>query len=324
MPEMIYRELGSTGLTVSIVGYGASPLGQEFGTIDPQEGKQAVHYAIERGINYFDVAPYYGRTLAETRLGEALIGYRDRVIVATKVGRYDKDRDTGFDFSAARVTRSVEESLRRLQTDTLDIIQVHDVEYARKEQIVNETLPALRRLQDSGKVRFVGITGYPLYILRQVAQEVDVDTILSYCRFNLMDTSMDQVLSTFTKEHGIGLISGSPLHMRVLTEKGAPDWHPAPKRVLRVGQALADYCQSQGQNISDLAMQFALANEQVATTLVGMSKVRHVEMNIKSVGQRPDPLILAELRRLIEPVANICWKEGRPENDDPGAVEKQS
>lgn len=102
MSEMIYRELGSTGLTVSIVGYGASPLGQEFGSIDPQEGKRAVHYAIERGINYFDVAPYYGRTLAETRLGEALVGHRDRVILATKVGRYDKNRNTGFDFSAAR------------------------------------------------------------------------------------------------------------------------------------------------------------------------------------------------------------------------------
>jgi L-galactose dehydrogenase len=324
MPEMIYRKLGNTGLTVSIVGYGASPLGQEFGMIDPQEGKRAVHYAIERGINYFDVAPYYGRTLAENRLGEALVGYRDRVILATKVGRYDKDRDTGFDFSAARVTRSVDESLRRLRTDTIDIIQVHDVEYARKEQIVNETLPALRRLQDAGKVRFVGITGYPLYILREIAQETGVDTILSYCRYNLMDTAMDQVLNAFAEKRGIGLINASPLHMRVLTEKGAPDWHPAPKRVWHTGQKAAAYCQSQGQNISDLAMQFALANDKVATTLVGMSKVRHVEMNVKSVGQQPDLDILAEVRRLIAPVANICWKEGLPENDDPGAVEKQS
>jgi L-galactose dehydrogenase len=68
MSEMIYRSLGQTGLQVSIVGYGASPLGQEYGSIDPAEGQRAVHYAIERGINYFDVAPYYGRTLAETRL----------------------------------------------------------------------------------------------------------------------------------------------------------------------------------------------------------------------------------------------------------------
>ncbi|MFC2030945.1 aldo/keto reductase, partial [Chloroflexota bacterium] len=84
MSDMIYKELGRTGLNVSIVGYGASPLGNEFGTADPEEGRRAVHYAIERGINYFDVSPYYGRTLAETRLGKALAGYRHRVILATK------------------------------------------------------------------------------------------------------------------------------------------------------------------------------------------------------------------------------------------------
>jgi len=70
MADMIYRELGRTGLKVSIVGYGASPLGAEFGQIDPAEGTRAVHCAIDHGINYFDVAPYYGRTLAESRLGD--------------------------------------------------------------------------------------------------------------------------------------------------------------------------------------------------------------------------------------------------------------
>ena len=87
MADMIYRPLGRTGLKVSIVGYGASPLGAEFGKIDPAEGTRAVHYAIDHGLNYFDVAPYYGRTLAETRLGQAMAGYREKVILATKVAR---------------------------------------------------------------------------------------------------------------------------------------------------------------------------------------------------------------------------------------------
>ena len=324
MPDMIYRELGRTGLQVSVVGYGASPLGNEFGTADPQEGIRAVHSAIEQGINYFDVSPYYGRTLAETRLGEALVGFRDRVIVATKAGRYDKERDTGFDFSGARILRSVEESLRRLQTDYIFVFQVHDVEYAHKEQILAETLPAMFKLKEVGKVRFVGITGYPVGILAEIAEAADVDTILSYCRYNLMDTSMDDVLTPVAEKNGTGLINGSPLHMRVLTERGAPDWHPAPRRVVEVGEQVAAYCRSQGIDVSELAMQFALQHGYVATTLVGMSKVRSVERNVRSVGRTPDRELLATVLSIIQPVANVCWREGLPENDDPGAVEKQS
>jgi len=324
MPDMIYKALGKTGLTVSIVGFGASPLGGEFGAADPAEGKRAVHYAIERGMNYFDVSPYYGRSLAETRLGEALAGRRQQVILASKAGRYDKDRDTGFDFSAQRVVRSLEESLARLHTDYLDVFQVHDIEYGRKEQILDETLPAMFKLKEAGRVRFVGITGYPLHILKEVAVAAGVDTILSYCRYNLMDTSMDDVLTPTATRLGIGLINASPLHMRVLTDKGAPDWHPAPRRVAAVGRQVAAFCRERGVDISDLAMQFALQCEEVATTLVGMSKVSHVERNIRAVGVAPDPELLAQLQALIEPVAGVCWKEGRPENDDPGAMERQS
>jgi L-galactose dehydrogenase len=321
---MLYKTLGRTDLKVSIVGFGASPLGDEFGRADPQEGKRAVRYAIECGINYFDVSPYYGRTLAETRLGEALAGHRHQVTLATKAGRYDKDSGTGFDFSAARITRSVEDSLRRLQTDYIDVFQAHDIEYGRKEQIIHETLPAMFKLKEAGKVRFVGITGYPLRILRDVALAADVDTILSYCRYNLMDTTMDEVLEPLVRQKGVGLINASPLHMRLLTEKGAPDWHPAPRRVRRVGQQVSEYCRSQGVDIADLAMQFALQYGAVATTLVGMSKTRHVDQNIKAVGVAPDPELLADVLAMIQPVANVVWKEGRPENDDPGAVEKQS
>ncbi len=321
MSEMIYRVLGNTGLKVSIVGFGAASLGHEYGLIDPDEGNRAVHYAIERGINYFDVAPFYGRTLAEARLGEALVGYRDKVILASKVGRYDVDE---FDFSAKRVIESVEDSLDRLKTEYLDMFQVHDIEFGDKERIINETLPAMHKLKQQGKVRIVGITGYPLHMLKDVTETAEVETILSYCRYNLMDTTMDDILTPVAKRKGIGLINASPLHMRVLTERGAPDWHPAPRRVLDVGQRIARYCRDRGVDIADLAMQFALQHDYVACTLVGMSKVRHVDNNVKSVGVVPDTEFLAEVLQMIKPGANVVWIEGRPENQDPGAVKPGS
>ncbi|MGB6607091.1 MAG: aldo/keto reductase, partial [Atribacterota bacterium] len=148
---MIYKVLGKTGLKVSVIGFGASPLGAEFGSIVPEEGKRAVDYAIDQGINYFDVSPYYGRTLAEKRLGEFLKGKRDKIILATKVGRYGISLPDGFDFSAQRIIKSVEESLQRLKTDYIDVFQIHDIEFGKKKQIIEESLPAMLKLKKQGK-----------------------------------------------------------------------------------------------------------------------------------------------------------------------------
>jgi L-galactose dehydrogenase len=244
--------------------------------------------------------------------------------LASKAGRYDKDLATGFNFSAARIIRLVEESLARLQTDYLDVFQVHDIEFGRPEQIIDETLPAMQQLKQVGKVRFVGITGYALHLLKAVAEVAEVDVILSYCHYNLMDTSLDEVLLPIVRQKGIGLINASPLHMSLLTETGAPAWHPAPRKVIEAGRQVARYCRERGLDIAELALQFALQHPHVATTLVGMSHPRQVEQNLKAVGMVPQPDLLAEVQALIKPVANISWQEGRPENYGPNAVEKQA
>ncbi|GAH64765.1 unnamed protein product, partial [marine sediment metagenome] len=267
---------------------GASPLGAEFGSIVPEEGKRAVDYAIDQGINYFDVSPYYGRTLAEKRLGEFLKGKRDKIILATKVGRYGISLPDGFDFSAQRVIKSVEESLQRLKTDYIDVFQIHDVEFGKRKQIIEETLPAMFKLKKKGKIRFVGITGYPLTPLKEIVETQEIDTVLSYCRYNLLDTTMDDILTPVVKKKSIGLINASPLHMRVLTEKGAPNWHPAPEKILKGAKEAIHFCRERGINISDLALQFAFSYEYTAVTLVGMSKVRHVKANLNNVGVKPD------------------------------------
>lgn len=308
---MQYRQLGETSLRVSILGYGASPLGNAFRVTDPAEGKAAVHLAVERGINYFDVSPYYGLTLAETRLGEALVGLRQQVILATKCGRYGADQ---FDFSAARITASLDESLARLQTDYVDLLQAHDVEFGDARQIVEETVPAMRKLQQQGKARFIGITGYSLRNLMAIAAQVPVDTILTYCRYNLMIDDIDAELIPFAKQHGIGIINASPLHMGIITERGAPDWHPAPQQVRDAGQRVVALCHTHGVDASEVALRFCLDHPAVATTLVGMSSRAHVERNLKCLELRIDPALLEEIRATVAPVANLTWPSGLPEN----------
>jgi L-galactose dehydrogenase len=310
---MNYRKLGKTDLNLSLIGFGGAALGGVFGNVDPGEGIRAVHLAVDSGINFFDTSPYYGITLAETRLGTALAGKRERVIVATKCGRYGVDE---FDFSAKRVTASIDESLRRLQTDYVDLFQVHDLEFGNAQQIIEETIPTLRRLQQQGKARYIGITGYPPKILRRIAEAAPVDSILTYCRYNLMNTDMDEVLTTFARERGIGLINAAALHMGILTENGPAEWHPAPQEVRDAGKKAAEFCRSHGVDIADVAMRFSLSHPYVSSTLVGMANTRQVEANLELLRNSTNPELLRQVEAILAPVFNYVWPSGRVENQD--------
>ena len=308
---MEYRKLGQTDLSLSLIGFGSSALGDVFGNIDPNDAIRAVHLAVDRGINFFDSSPYYGITLAETRLGEALAGRRQRVILATKCGRYGF---ADFDFSAKRVIASMDESLRRLQTDYIDLFQVHDVEFGDVQQILDETLPALRQLQQQGKARYIGITGYPPRLLRRMAEATPVDSILTYCHYNLLNRQMDEVLTPFTRERGIGLINASGLCMGLLTEHGPPDWHPAPREVREAGRKAAEFCRVHGANLSEVALRFCLDNPYVASTLIGIASSQEVETSLKLLDSSTDSEFLGQVEAVLAPVFNYDWPSGRPEN----------
>src|SRR5438093_2721249 len=169
------RPLGRTGLQLPILGFGASSLGQEFRSVSLQEALQSVRVALDCGLHFIDTSPFYGRGLSEVLLGIALRDVpRDHYTLCTKLGRYDLQH---FDFSAKRVAESVDVSLHRLGTDHLDIILCHDIEFVPMQQIVDETLPALRKIQQSGKVRFVGFSGYPMKIFKFILDQTHVDCV---------------------------------------------------------------------------------------------------------------------------------------------------
>ena len=308
---MDYRKLGNTGLDVSVLSYGASPLGSVFRNVDESVGIETVHSAIDLGINFIDVSPYYGLTLAETVLGKALKELpRDAYYLATKVGRYG---DAEFDFSAERITKSVDESLARLNVDYIDVIQCHDIEFGSLDQVVNETLSALEKVREQGKVGFIGITGLPLNAFRYVIDRGEVDTILSYCHYSLNDTSLLDLIP-YLQNKGVGIISASPLSMRLLTEHGPPDWHPAPKDIQEVCAKAADHCKQKGVDIAQLAVQFALANKDIATTLVGTANPENLKKNVEWASMALDEGLLAEVQEILLPIHNKTWPSGLVEN----------
>ncbi|MEQ9030515.1 MAG: aldo/keto reductase, partial [Aggregatilineales bacterium] len=269
-PAMIYRPFGNTGLDVSILSFGAATLGNVYGNLTDQDATRVVSYAMDQGINYFDTSPYYGDTLSETRLGNALRGHREKVILGTKGGHCPASAQKDFDFSAQGLRQSLNDSLKRLQTDYVDIYLLHDVEFEEREVIIHEALPELYRLREQGKIRFVGISGYPLQNLQKIAEICLVDVILSYSHYTLLNTTLMNSLVPFAQSNNIALINASPLDMGLLTDQGPPAWHKIPDNV-RVAVAKAiEVSRLHNTTLSRVALQFALNNDAIATTLIGM------------------------------------------------------
>jgi len=309
---MKYRPLGKTGMQVSVLGLGTAPLGGTYGGFDRAEGIRAVHTALDLGINLIDTAPYYGITRSETALGEALQGIpRDRYFLSTKVGRYGND---DFDFSAGRMSKSINASLARLRTDYLDILIVHDIEFRSIKQILNETLPELRKIQAQGKFRWLGVSGLPLKIYPSVLDHASLDLILSYCHYCLNDNSL-AALVPYLQSKEVGVISAAPTAMGLLTQSGPPDWHPASKEIKRVCAQAAEYCALQGADLTRLAIQYAVANPEFANTLVGSAVPAQVADNVKWAEEPLNLELVAEVAKILAPIHNQTWQSGLAENN---------
>jgi len=311
---MRYHKLGKTGLDVSVLAFGGSSLGGAFHEIDELEGIRTVHVAIDQGINLIDTAPFYGLTKAETVLGKALREIpREKYLLATKVARYGY-RQEDFDFSAERVTKSVDESLERLGVDHVDFIQVHDIEFGSIDQIVRETIPALRAVQAAGKARFVGISGLHVKLFKEVMDQVEVDQIQSYCHYCLNDTALADLLPDLNGK-GVAIFNSAPLAMRLLSDEGPPDWHPAPTALRERCKEAAKFCREHGTNLGRIALQFSVANPAVQTTIVGTANPRRIAENIREIDEPLDEELLAGVLKILKPVHNLTWSSGRLENN---------
>ena len=314
---MVYNEIGKTGMRVSNLGFGASSLGGVFHDIREAEGIEAVHMAVDNGINFIDVSPYYGHLKAEIVLGKALKEIpRDKYYLSTKVGRYGKDGKNYWDYSAERVTASVYESMERLNIDFIDLINVHDVEFQGDlpgglQKVVDETLPALVKLREKGVVGHVGITDLQPENLKWVIEHSEpgtVESVLSFCHYCLNDEMLLDYLDFF-EQNNIGVINASPFSMGLLSQRGAPAWHPAPEPLKEACRKATEYCDQQGYPIDKLAIQYSTAlNPRIATTLFSSANPKNVLKNIGYVNEPFDAQLAQKVQEIIGDQMLVRWK----------------
>ena len=304
-------------MKVSNLGFGASSLGGVFHSIREEEGIEAVHTAVDNGINFIDVSPYYGHLKAETVLGKALKDIpREKYYLSTKVGRYGHNGVNTWDYSAKRAQESVYESMERLNVDYIDLINVHDIEFQGDMEgglqlIVDETLPALVELRDKGFVKHVGITDLQPENLKWVVEHAPagtVESILNFCHYSLNDTLLADYLGFF-EQHNVGVINASPFSMGLLSQRGAPDWHPAGKDLQRACAKAAAYCEEQGYPIDKLAIQFSTSlNPRIATTLFSSANPQNVLKNIQYVNEPMDEELVQKVQEIIGDQMFVRWK----------------
>jgi len=307
------RRLGTTDLHLPILSFGASSLGAEFRSVKLDEALQSVHVALESGLNFIDTSPFYGRGMSEVLLGIALKGVpRDSYTLCTKLGRYDLQH---FDFSAKRVAESVDVSLHRLGTDHLDIILCHDIEFVPMQQIVDETIPALRKIQTAGKVRYIGFSGYPMKIFKFVLDQMSVDCVLSYNQYTLQNTRFADEAVPYLKAKGVGVMNAGPFSARLLTNAPLPAWLKEPEEVKAAARKAAAYCESKGVDIAKLALQFCLANPDITTTVSGSANPNNIRNWAKWAAEPLDEELLRDVQAIFAPVKNLGHKEGLPENN---------
>ncbi len=307
------RRLGQTDLNVPILSFGASSLGAEFRTVTLDEALGSVRVALDCGLSLIDTSPFYGRGMSEVLLGIALKGIpRDRYLLCTKLGRYDL---THFDFSARRVAESVDVSLHRLGTDHLDIVLCHDIEFVPMQQIVDETIPALRRIQQAGKVRYIGFSGYPMKIFRTILDQVPVDCVLSYNQYTLQNTRFADEVVPYLQTRGVGVMNAGPFSARLLTNAPLPSWLKEPEAVKSAARLAAAHCAARGVDIAKLALQFSLRNTTIATTVAGSANPANIRQWAKWAAEPIDDSLLTEVQAIFGPVKNIGHIEGLPENN---------
>jgi aryl-alcohol dehydrogenase-like predicted oxidoreductase len=309
-----YRNLGRSGLKVSVVGLGCNNLGRQ---VDAAGTVALVDKCMELGVNFFDCADMYGspRGTAEEYLGAALKPHRQDAILATKVGAGMRDGERAG-ASRRAIIPAVEASLRRLGTNTIDLLQVH---FPDPGTPIEETLRALDDLVASGKVRYIGCCNYSAVDVVEAAWTAKSAGLTAFVsaqnRHNVLEARMSPDLAAACERHGLGFLPFYPLAAGLLTGKYRPGEAPAPGTRLSVPNRFYDgilsernfaglvkleaFAREHGRSILELAIGWLASQKIVSSVISGATKPEQVEANVRSSGWRLTPDEMAQIDRLM-------------------------
>jgi D-threo-aldose 1-dehydrogenase len=320
-----------TPLGLTRLGFGAAPIGNLYAEVHERQALSAVQTAWDRGIRYFDTAPYYGYGLSEERLGHALAGIaRDTFVVSSKVGRRIHCDSSGeglsragglsadgfavagrhaeFDYSAEGIHRSVEESLRRLKTHYIDILLLHDVGSMTHgtrhpqmlRQILDESLPALADLKAQGVCRAIGIGVNEQSVCLELLPLFPLDYIMLAGRYTLMEQAAGLAVLNEARQRSVGVLVAGPYNSGLLGGTLHPgetyNYQPVELEVYRRAQQLYALCAKAAVEVGAAALQFPLAHPAVASVVVGMRSVMEVDCAVTRSRTVIPASVWAELR----------------------------
>ncbi len=313
---MEYRKLGSSDLNVSVIGYGAWGIGGApfWSTEGDHASLSSIKKAFDLGINFFDTAPVYGFGHSEKLIGQALKSVRDKVIIATKCGLlWDKEQLGSIKKSAKAdsICKEIDQSLERLETDYIDLYQVHwpDVDTPQEE-----TMEALLKIKEQGKIRHIGVSNYSV---QQMEDCLKVGPVVSLQpEYSLLQRKIEAETVPFCLANEIGIIAYSPLASGVLTGKydkdtQFKDWRGKGilgeftgdafvRNVEKVDQ-LKKIAEGLGKSCGQTAVNWVLQQPGLASALVGVKNPKQLEDNIKAVGWTPSEESAKEIDTLFAP-----------------------
>ncbi|QPJ60597.1 MAG: aldo/keto reductase [Candidatus Nitronauta litoralis] len=316
---MEYRKLGSSDLKVSVIGYGAWGIGGApfWSTEGDHASLSSIKKAFDLGVNFFDTAPVYGFGHSERLIGQALKPVRDKVIIATKCGLlWDKEQLGSIKkvAKADSIFKEIDQSLERLGTDYIDLYQVHwpDVDTPQEE-----TMQALLKIQEQGKIRHIGVSNYSV---QQMEECLKVGPIVSLQpEYSLLQRKIENETVPFCLENDIGIIAYSPLASGVLTGKydkstRFKDWRgkgilgeftgEAFVRNIQKVDRLKEIAGDLGKTCGQTAINWVLQQPGLATALVGVKNPRQMEDNIEAVGWTAPENTSSEIDQLFTQTTN--------------------